>query len=324
MRASLFAAWLCAMMPLTATAQDIPGSDAPAFVTATEAWLGGEDDLAALQAFSTLANANNRAAQIFLGRIGQTPHLTTHITEGMARADRIALLRSPGGLSGRSWMEAAAVDVPLAQAFIDNAVQADRITSIRTLFRAEEIAFATRSLPGLLAHGPVDSLAALEDLDVMPDEARIYMISNFSIQTFWASGQRIQTPDPLRDGSQPELALVWLPISPAQWRDDSARRAVALDASPRIESLAPIHALCQRACPDEVLNCTATGASLIAQTNGPFPFASPTESLIPTATYWGSPRFDADVMRLLNAFADPDQQTAYVEMNACFMEAASN
>lgn len=324
MRAFLLGLWLCAFTPLVAAAQAVPGDDTPEFMAATQSWLAGEDDLAALQAFSALANTDNRAAQIFLGRIGQMPHLTSHVTEGMARADRIALLRSPGGLSGRSWMEAAAQDVPLAQAFLDNAVQADRITSIRTLFEAGETAAATRSLPGLLAHGPEDSLAALEDLDVMPDEARIFMISNFAMQLYWASGQQIETPDPLRTRTPPELALIWRPISPADWRDDFSLRVMAMDAAPRIASLLPIHDLCQRACPNEVVECTATGASLIALTNGAFPFASPAESLIPTETYWASPRFDADALRLLNAFVDPDHQADFVAMNACFMEAASN
>lgn len=312
---------LIATMPLRA--EPIPGSEAPDYEAAVAAWLAGEDDLAVLTSLSELARAENAAAQMLLARIGELPHLVTHVTGNMPRAERIALLRSPGGLSGRSWMISAAQHVPLAQAFVDSTGQDTRVDSLRILYEAGEVAAATRSLPGLLAYGTEDLVRAMQDLDVMPDEARVLIAAAAATELYWASGERIDIANPISDRRPPELALIWRPVTPREWQEDPATRELALAHSLNIASLAPLRAFCASECQGELGACMAAGASLLAVSAAPLPFASPSETLIPTETYWDSPRFDADLRRLLSGIADPEAQPGYVAMNACFMQAAS-
>ncbi len=314
---------ILSVWPLSIAAQ-VSGADAPEFSTAVTNWLNGEDDLAALQTLSELAQANNAAAQILLARLERTPHLTAHVTETLTRAERIALLRMPGGLSGRSWMTAAAETTPLAQAFLDNAGQDTRVESLRTLYEAGETAAATRSLPGVISYGTVDLVRAMEDLDVMPDEARILIASYAAAELYWQSGAAIQIANPIAERRPPELALIWRPVFPAEWAESPAARELALANSINIESLSPLRTFCSTECGDQASACIAAGAALLSANAATLPFASPSESLIPTDRYWQSPRIDADVRRLLHTIADPETQTGFVAMNACFMQAASN
>lgn len=95
----------------------IPGQDCPAFQTALQDWLDGKD-MAALTQLAELARQDNRAAQIFLARVAEETHLHSHVTGTLPRAERVILLRQPGGLSGKSWLNAAQEDVPLAKALL--------------------------------------------------------------------------------------------------------------------------------------------------------------------------------------------------------------
>lgn len=323
MRSLLLGVCLCLAAPLSAPAQPIPGSDAPAFQSATQAWLAGDDDLSALQAFAELANADNRAAQIFLGRLGTRPYLTNHVTDPMARADRIALLRRPGGLSGGNWMDVAAMDVPLAQAFLDNALPDARLGSIGPLLNAGEIAAATTSLPGLLAYGPDESLGVLDHLFVMPDEARILLASTLGLQVPWRDGTLMSSADPLLDRDPPELALIWRPILPSQYLEDPALQALALAHSINIASYRPLRDYCALHCADEIAACAAAGAAFLGLGAGPYPFASPSEALIPTEQYWASPRIAADTQRLFSSAAQSITEFGFGQINACFADHAT-
>ncbi len=320
MRASLVVLWLCVLMPLTAHAQGIPGSDAREFIEATEAWLAGDDDLSALQALSALANEDNAAAQILLARIAATPHLYSYISESMTRADRIALWRQPGGLSGRSWMQAAAQSSPLARAFLDNNTPSERPMSLRVLFEAGETAAATRSLRTLFNYGDLAMLEALEDIDVMPAEARVFLVSALQINGVLIDGQPIRVFAPVTQRTPPELALIWNPLLPLDWSNNPLVRQFALDHSINIASLSPLRDFCAQQCSGELAACTAVGASVGALGGYVFPFASPAESLISTTIYWESPRFEADVLRLLRRHGQNVQGDAYRALNACYVE----
>ena len=98
-------------------AADLPGQDAPRFQAALELWLA-DDEETALPEFAALAAEGNRAAQVLLARIDATPTLQGPWLQALPRAERNALMRAPGGLSGRSWMQAAAEDTPLAQLWL--------------------------------------------------------------------------------------------------------------------------------------------------------------------------------------------------------------
>jgi len=106
-------ATLALLFGLTTANAQIAGQNDPQFKAALELWLEGED-LAALTALSELAKADNRAAQVFLGRVDFMRHTHSHITDSLGRKKRNALIRAQGGLSGTTWLKIASADSPLA------------------------------------------------------------------------------------------------------------------------------------------------------------------------------------------------------------------
>jgi hypothetical protein len=92
------------------------GHNDPRFRAALDLWLA-EDDETALPEFAALAAGGNRAAQVLLAHIDATMPLQAPWLASLPRAERIALMRQPGGVSGRSWISAAATDTPLAAAW---------------------------------------------------------------------------------------------------------------------------------------------------------------------------------------------------------------
>ena len=78
----------------------------PRFQTALTAWLD-EDDQTSLPELAALAAEDNSAAQVLLGLVDRAPPLQGPWLANLPRSERIALIRAPGGLSGRSWMISA-------------------------------------------------------------------------------------------------------------------------------------------------------------------------------------------------------------------------
>lgn len=127
------------LTPITASAQPA-GHDTPAFQQALAAWLK-DDDQTALPALAKLARADNRAAQVLLGRIATRPMGPWLVK--MDRKERMALLRAPGGLSGTSWLKVAAeAGDELAQLFLDSADPRAGTGTVRALVEADELAAA--------------------------------------------------------------------------------------------------------------------------------------------------------------------------------------
>jgi hypothetical protein len=84
---------------------------------AIAAWLA-DDDAVALPALSALAHAGDDDAMLALGVIEPRAWEGPYVL-GLERAQRIALLRRPGGLSGESWLASVKARRPLAEAFIE-------------------------------------------------------------------------------------------------------------------------------------------------------------------------------------------------------------
>lgn len=95
----------------------VTGQDDPAFEAAVADWLAGREE-PAIRALGQLAQGGNPAAQILLGLLDTTPAYQGDWQAALPRAERLKVLRAPGGLSGRSWMLAAAASEPLAQAWL--------------------------------------------------------------------------------------------------------------------------------------------------------------------------------------------------------------
>jgi len=310
--------FLCVLLwvaPPAVYAQTIPGDDRTEFGHAVTAWLSGEDDLAALAALSELSQGGNTAAQMLLARIGIDPVLHQHVTDPLDRSERIALLRQPGGLSGRSWMQAAAETSAIAQAFVESAQSRTRAQSIEPLLEAGEDAVVMRALQGLLAEGAPGLDRAVAVADMLPAEAKVLL--DESLGYFLPPDSYLLNDRPIRDRQPPEHALIWNPVMPWEWEENPETRQLVLDSVALIESHRPLYQFCETVCPTETPECAAAGAALLAGQQL-FPFHSPVESVLPTETYWQSARITQDVRRrLFNELLTPEHIRP---MSACLAE----
>lgn len=110
---SLAAGALAVAAVLLPAAAEVPGQRVPALADAIATWLD-DDEATALAELSRLAAGGNAAAQMLLGLIDKTPPLQGPWLARLPRAERLALMRAPGGMSGTSWMQAAAAAEPSA------------------------------------------------------------------------------------------------------------------------------------------------------------------------------------------------------------------
>ncbi|MBE3639667.1 hypothetical protein [Mangrovicoccus algicola] len=282
----------------------VAGADAPRYLAARQDWLSGRDDAAALRALSDLAVAGNAAARVLLGRIAGMPHLHSHVTAGLDRAARIALLRHPGGLSGQSWIAVAAgAGAPLAQAFAaaDAPMARDDGTAegaIRGLIAAGETRSALYNIAALLSVGAArPALDLLAEAPSVPQQPAA-VIEDRARAVLALAGDPVPTP---RRFGVPDAAarLQWQPLPPASQTDGAGLRAWFAPAA-EVAAWQPLAAFCRGECPDAVPGCLQAGAmGMVMSGAGIFPFASPSEALIPQAEYRASPRMAADVARRL-------------------------
>ena len=99
-------------------AYELHGSEDEEFSAALSLWLeNNEED--ALPRLRDLAQASNDTAQLLLGLIDKNSALQGPYLSFLARDERIALLRAPGGFSGRNWITVLAEQNELAQNWRD-------------------------------------------------------------------------------------------------------------------------------------------------------------------------------------------------------------
>lgn len=308
--------------PLHAAA--ITGSDDPRFQSALSNWLDGQD-LAAIKALSALAQEDNRAAQILLAQIQNKIWLHDHVTAGLERKERIQLLREPKGLSGRSWLVSAAEDTPLA-GYLLEARKPYENPEIGTALLAEGELDA--ALP-LIARGYMagDALGALEL--ALNDKAFRYA-SGLAHEIITALPQGLASgsfsaDDPRFDPLRERLAD--LPAGDAFERKlwgAAALRDLQPGSGPfqdigtgmaAMPAMKPLVDIVQRHCPDDVASALATLQRAYPGIPLSLSLFSPVESLLPTARYQTSARFEKDILRRIDhdiSFASMVQ-----EANAC-------
>jgi len=288
----------------------LTGAEDPKFLSALYAWLEGNDD-EALHSLASLARAENRAAQVFLGQIESKLWLHSHVTGDLARKERIELMRNPQGLSGKSWLASAASDTPLAQHFLDAnlpyrspenglALFAEgeldsalpliaRASTVGDFVGALELALANnaipyssgfvrnvvRDLPRLVESG----LVSLNDPRFPEIQRRLDLVpvNAPGAELLWGSGGVITTP---RDFFLPQAEL------------QSIGNTLM-----GVPGLQPVTLIIQRHCPREVADALA--ALQMASYGRPLTLItfSPVETVLPTPDYQKSARFEADILR---------------------------
>lgn len=294
-----------ALVPLPATA--LSGQDDPAFGAALALWLA-DDEAAALPALAALAQSDNRAAQILLGLIDREPALQGPFLAHLPRAQRLEMLRAPGGLSGRNWLAFATAE-PLAQAWValaDVRSGPEIIDAFRTLdepraLREAAITLAARAHPSLdlLIQGWGDPELLYLAWSTATSEGRLRIEA---AQAGAPLAHALMMPQQGGDGA----ALVhWMTVSPAA---------------------APLSTLCAALCPAADRDACLLGAyGALDSHDAVLTLGSPAEALVPQAGFLASARGRASVLRRILLSVDMSRRRVLIarvtEGSSCLGEA---
>ncbi len=272
------------LVPLGTAGQagTIPGQDDARFAAALGEWLA-DDEATSLPALAELAGEGNRAAQVLLAVIDGTSFYQGPWLVHLSRADRIRLMRAPGGMSGRSWMQVAAGDTPLAALWVAWQDPASPIEPALALSAMGERGAAERALAALAAR-------QFREFATSADDPRFPADSRHLIWQEWML--RGSEADQARARAE-VLALPpgdtrrrWLANAPMSQADRDAWLATA----PRAASL---RAICESLCPDGIAACLR-GADILATefiyNENPAVIIGPAEALVPPDVWAHSAR----------------------------------
>jgi hypothetical protein len=292
------------------TAQ-VPGADDPSFEATLRHWLD-DDEATALPALAALARDGNRAAQVLLALIDIAPPYQGPWLVGLPRAERLALMRAPGGLSGRSWMSVAAEDTPLARLWADRLAVTTGPETALAFARMGEDRAARETLLALAAR-QFRSFASVADDTAYPPELR------FLVWREWAAapGGRAR--------AEAEIATL-MPGDPQIVRfDDRPVTAAERDAWLAESRLAaPLRATCAALCPASGAGCIRAAFVLVGGHRGLATFGTPSATLIPPEVWDTSPRGRLALLRVAPARhgpADYRLAEAVAAEDACLAEA---
>ncbi len=314
------------LLPAICPAQTLTGSEDPAFAAAVSTWLAGENDLAALTELARLAREGNTAAQVLLAQIASRSNMHTHVTAGLPRKERIALLRQPGGLSGKSWLTEAEKTEPLAAALLQANQMGEKAPAIAALVARGEISAALLAAHSMVLQGEGARLvAALDGLeDRLPPEA-VPLLHGAHLQAAgsgsgrYVGSARVPPPTPsLTETRAAELA--WSGPSPRDIIENDGLRAVVMKSYPHVRSWTPVAQFCATHCPGSTPACVAAGVSALWAT-GAFALRSPLQSVLPDEAYWSSPRISGDLPRLVPDVRKWDADAEFRAVDACYFDA---
>lgn len=295
-----------ALLAMPADAQpQLAGSNDSEFMTALDAWLA-DDDETALAALARLAQDDNTAARILLGLIDKSPALQGPYLAHLPRAQRLTLLRQPGGLSGRSWLDAVA-DHPLVatwRALWEVNATPDVVVRFHALGegRAAREAMITLAMRNHAALRQIDPEQADPDLLYLLWRAR--------------DDQGRRTIENMIPPTHPQRTLIGQRLDA---RDVDRWLATSTAA-------APIAALCRAACPsDGEETCRGTAYRALGSYSALMTMGTPSDALVDQATFLQSPRGLASVLRRMLLATDLRGRRAmlnYVEMHSsCLADA---
>lgn len=284
----------------------IPGADTPAFTEALALWLA-DDEEPALRAFSALAQQGNRAAQILLGLIDKSPPLQGPWLASVSRNDRIALMRAPEGLSGQSWL-AAAADHPLAANWLA-LLSVDAGLPVALRFSELGEARAAREALVVLAAREHSDLRTADPEPLDPELT--YLL--------W------RTADPERRAMLLAHVPPGHPQRPMMGEErDPAGIAHWLEHAPAALGVA---ALCDARCPDSRATCRAAAYRALSSHMAVLVLGSPVEALVSQEEFLRSPRGQGAVLRRMLHSTDARGRGAMISQmrtqDACLADVLS-
>ncbi len=252
------------------------GAESPDFQSALDRWLQNDEEYA-LSAFAALAGDGNKAAQLLLGRIDKTPAHQGPWLAHLPRADRLALLRQPGGLSGRSWLRALD-DHPLGKAWLSLVTPSAGPELIATFAELNEPR-AAREAMVILAAREHSGLREIDPAEIDPE--LIYLL--------WRSADDARRAELLDHvaADSPQRAFLDSTLDRAQLEDWLAGSAIG----------APIDAVCAKYCTDSRAACLSAGYLALASHNALLTLGSPVEALVSQDRFLNTPRGRSSVLR---------------------------
>lgn len=227
----------------------------------------------------------------------------------MGRRERNAILRAPGGLSGRSWITVASDRSRLAWAIDAAARIDDRAHATMILLDNGEITLAEAATLMLSQNGDwSEAIAALEHPNA--NVRMTYMLPKFRATLLYLStGQELPALlDPM-----PTTAIV-SHVDVRQNPQLLAKQGAHLRQSPLFPELQGMQALCAP--------CPNTDACLGAIWLGSDPaflaaMSSPLESVVTSVAYQASPRYLDDLRAQLQAFERAAGFSRIAQLDAC-------
>lgn len=277
LRRVLLAAVLGGWVAQTALAQPpVPGAETAAFAAARAAWLA-DDEASGLRGLAELAAGGNTAARLLLGVIDKSPALQGPWLAQLDRAERVALMRAPGGMSGRSWLRYAA-DHPLGAALLAR-FHADTGPEVGAALAALGEGRAAREALMALAMREHSSLRS--DWHDWMDPELAFVVWPRADAALRARLDAALPPD------HPQRALMGGTASPEAWDRWLAEAPAA----------AALRALCDAECPESTATCRRALMAALGGHAAALMLGSPVEALIPMAAFVASPRGQASVLR---------------------------
>lgn len=269
---------MCVLLTLPARAE-VGGQRDPELQAVIGDWLAG-NEADALPALAALAAGGNASARLALGQIDRFPALQGDWLAGLSRADRIAVLRAPGGISGTRWTNGLEDPVALAWARLwDTAATAQVVVDFARLGEPRAARFAALTLARRQRLG----FAALAADPAYPDALRAYALRE--------TGGDASALDP----GDPQVAVLGREVDPARF-------AIWAEGA---EVADPVVALCETLCPEEAPDiCRPAALQGLGGFWGLMPLGSPVEALVPSPTFNRSPRGIEATLRHLRGPVD--------------------
>lgn len=276
---------------------------------AHDLWLTGQDDVTALTQFADLAAEGDVSAQVWLGRIAVLPHTWPAELQDMGRRARNAILKAPGGLSGRSWITVASDVSRLAWAIDAAARIDDRPHATMILLDNGETTLASDTIQRLIQDN--EWAAAITAIEHPNATARMKShLPKFRAVLHY-----------LRTGQELPALFDPMPVDPVVSLADAhqnpqlvAKQGAHLRQSSLFPELDAMLALCAP--------CPNTDACLGAIWLGSDPaflaaMSTPLESVVTSAAYQASPRYLQDLRAHLRGFERAIGFSRIAQLDAC-------
>ncbi|MGY6633230.1 MAG: hypothetical protein ACXIU8_05745 [Alkalilacustris sp.] len=273
-----------------AGAVEIPGQQAEPFRQAVTDWLDDEEGVA-LPLLAELAAEGNAAARLLLALIDKTPALQGPWLSRLSRDDRLMLMRAPGGMSGRSWMHAAADQTPQADLWLAM-WRVDAPLDLPLAFAAAGEARAAREALVALSVRERRGLANLLDDPGYPEALRVLAWREWLDEPggparVAAALDDLAPGDPQRGhlgaAPDPEALADWLLSAP---------------------EAAGVAALCAARCASSLRDCVLAAHDALSSHRALLVFGSPSEALIPADDFHASPKGQSALLRRMLLAAD--------------------